>query len=382
MTFKDIDNDSALNDDVKGVVIDGIKNEAEVQTLRLAPNFFLFSVQADKELRAKRLLQNEVFSEKGKFEIADTRDELEDSRYGQQVKKCDYLSDIILLNNENIPKPNRKRKSELIDKIYWSYLTRIENYAQERATSLITPSVDELCMTMAYSFSKMSSCSKRKVGAVIVEHLVAKKNDKEEGTVEERNLAMPIVVSSGFNDVPLGSHKCLYHPDYQMCYRDFLQQKHAEHIHFCPSCGKEIRIEVECQCGKKHQKFVKVCPDCKKELDLKYTCECGEKVFDMFVPGGKDSPGKLLDMCRALHAEEVALLNLIKNNIATEGLVLYTTTQPCNLCANKIVNTGIKMVVFSEPYTIKESEEILLRGGVEIKRFQGIKSNAFFRLYR
>ena len=87
-------------------------------------------------------------------------------------------------------------------------------------------------------------------------------------------------------------------------------------------------------------------------------------------------------MCRALHAEEVALLNLIKNNIATEGLVLYTTTQPCNLCANKIVNTGIKMVVFSEPYTIKESEEILLRGGVEIKRFQGIKSNAFFRLYR
>jgi dCMP deaminase len=86
-------------------------------------------------------------------------------------------------------------------------------------------------------------------------------------------------------------------------------------------------------------------------------------------------------MCRALHAEEVALLNLVKNNIASSDLILYTTTQPYNLCANKIVNSGIKTVVYSEPYTTKESEEIFIKGGVKTKRFEGIKSSAFFKLY-
>jgi len=42
----------------EGLIIDGIKNEEEVRTLRLAPNFFLFSIQADKEIRCKRLTGN------------------------------------------------------------------------------------------------------------------------------------------------------------------------------------------------------------------------------------------------------------------------------------------------------------------------------------
>jgi dephospho-CoA kinase len=82
----------------EGLIIDGIKNEEEVRTLRLVPNFFLFSVHADKEKRCKRLTSNGRFANELDFEEADNRDQFEENKYGQQVKKCDYLSDIIILN--------------------------------------------------------------------------------------------------------------------------------------------------------------------------------------------------------------------------------------------------------------------------------------------
>lgn len=88
-------------------------------------------------------------------------------------------------------------------------------------------------------------------------------------------------------------------------------------------------------------------------------------------------------MCRALHAEENALLNLVKTGYKSKrDLTLYCTTQPCNLCANKIVASGIRNLVFDEPYLMKESMEILKNGGVNITRFEGIKSTAYFKLYQ
>ncbi len=88
-------------------------------------------------------------------------------------------------------------------------------------------------------------------------------------------------------------------------------------------------------------------------------------------------------MCRALHAEENALLNLMKNNNSQpDKFIFYVTTQPCNLCANKIVTAGIKKVIFDEPYLMKEAVDILNAGGVQTERFEGVKSSAFFKLYQ
>ena len=86
-------------------------------------------------------------------------------------------------------------------------------------------------------------------------------------------------------------------------------------------------------------------------------------------------------MCRSLHAEELAILSKT-GRYSNDNLVLYATTQPCNLCANKIVSAGIKKVVYAEPYTMKEAADTLKAGQVTLQRFQGIKSSAFFRLYR
>lgn len=346
---------------IKGIIIDGIKNESEIQALKFVPNFYLFSIHADKIIRSNRLSENKTFADFAAFEKSDKRDFFEDNANGQQVKRCDYLSDIILINNSFIS--DASKKSAIINKIS-RYFDAINE------TKKIKPSKEELCMVISYSTSKMSSCMNRKVGAIIThEHKVKNIYDadgKQDDIIdnyklkkEERHLEMPVIISSGYNDVPLGLHNCLHHPSYQGCYRDFLKKNHVEKFNYCPNCGKDIEDKI----------------------NKKYVCECGKNIFEEYIPGAKNTPGKLLDMCRALHAEEVALLNLIRNSIGIKELTLYTTTQPCNLCANKIVNVGIRKVIFSEPYTMKESEEILLAGGVEVKRFEGIKSDAFFRLY-
>ncbi|GAI24613.1 unnamed protein product, partial [marine sediment metagenome] len=67
--------DSESIEDDEGVIIDGIKNEGEVNTLRQFPNFYLFSVQASKELRAERSLKlSKRFTTMESFDDADKRD--------------------------------------------------------------------------------------------------------------------------------------------------------------------------------------------------------------------------------------------------------------------------------------------------------------------
>jgi dCMP deaminase len=102
-----------------------------------------------------------------------------------------------------------------------------------------------------------------------------------------------------------------------------------------------------------------------------------ENIYDTFIPGNKKSPGKLLDMCRSLHAEEMCLLRV--NTEVNKDMVLYVTTQPCPLCANKIVIKEVKEVVFTETYDLEESSKILK--GCKLRRFEGVKSSAFFKLY-
>lgn len=148
------------------VIIDGIKNSGEVEALRAFSNFFLFSVHAEKEIRRDRTIEDGIFKDKEEFNRADLRDQLGDDPKGQQVPRCDYLSDIIILNSKQIPKPNVERKERFVEDIYWYYVKPIEEYAFHRKITF-TPKVDELCMTMAYSVSRMSSCLKRKVGAII-----------------------------------------------------------------------------------------------------------------------------------------------------------------------------------------------------------------------
>lgn len=92
---------------------------------------------------------------------------------------------------------------------------------------------------------------------------------------------------------------------------------------------------------------------------------------------------KLLEKCRALHAEENAILNVARFGSATalKNATLYTTTYPCNLCANKIAQVGVKKVIYYEPYPVEEAKITLEKAGIVQEMFEGITFNAYFRVF-
>ena len=191
------------------------------------------------------------------------------------------------------------------------------------------------------------------------------------------------VIAAAHNEVPQGSEPCIRHKDYLWCARDVIQELVAQGLKHCPSCGQKIETAFACaQCGEEVDGFKKRCPSCGGDPGIVYMCKCGLDVFRDWLPGRQPHAGKLLDVCRALHAEENAILDLVSSGRgAPDEAVLYTTTFPCSLCAKKIVTVGIKNVVYAEPYPMDESRELFLQAGVEVRRFEGVKSTAYFRLY-
>ena len=59
--------------------------------------------------------------------------------------------------------------------------------------------------------------------------------------------------------------------------------------------------------------------------------------------------GTRLEYCMATHAEQNAIVQAARSGVSIEGSALYTTVQPCVLCAKVIINAGIKEVVFEIP---------------------------------
>lgn len=332
------------------IVIDGIKNSGEIEDLRKYSNFFLFAIDTYVEKRWDRV-KDKYGGHYFVFQADDERDHNENIDYGQQVDKCVYLSDVLINNDSDI-------KKELFDKID-SYLTRIQG------KSYVYPIPTESIMTQAYCESMKSHCVKRKVGAVIV---------GEDG--------IPMV--STYNDVPYPEEPC--ENKYGMCYRDKVKIDLIKKLKKCPSCGTDIQQDITCPKCKNiiHiNDLAPTCSQCKLDLDLDslFMCknkDCGIRIIKEFV-------GKRMEVCRALHAEERAIIQLGKLGMSLKpsDITLYTTTFPCPQCANKIVGLGIGKIVFVEPYPTKESKDLLedSLGKNNIDKFEGVKARAYFRIY-
>ncbi len=83
--------------------------------------------------------------------------------------------------------------------------------------------------------------------------------------------------------------------------------------------------------------------------------------------------------CTALHAEVRAILAARGRDL--RGTHLYSSTFPCFLCSEQILQAGIDHVVYVEPYPDPGSEQLLRQHGVAIRRFHGVKSLAFGRFF-
>lgn len=66
-----------------------------------------------------------------------------------------------------------------------------------------------------------------------------------------------------------------------------------------------------------------------------------------------------------LHAEANAISKVAKSGNSADGATLYVTASPCLECAKLIIQAGIKRVVYSDEYRLKDGIDLLRRAGIE-----------------
>lgn len=78
--------------------------------------------------------------------------------------------------------------------------------------------------------------------------------------------------------------------------------------------------------------------------------------------------GERTEICRAVHAEQNALVQAAKHGVAISGADIYTTVQPCVLCTKLIINAGIKRVFYVTPYPDQLAFEMATEAKLELVR--------------
>lgn len=76
--------------------------------------------------------------------------------------------------------------------------------------------------------------------------------------------------------------------------------------------------------------------------------------------------GQRHELCRALHAEQNAIIQAATLGQSIENASIYITHQPCVICAKMIINAGINRIVVKEGYPDELSKEILEEAGLKI----------------
>ena len=78
--------------------------------------------------------------------------------------------------------------------------------------------------------------------------------------------------------------------------------------------------------------------------------------------------GERQELCRAIHAEQNAIIQAALHGISIEGATLYCTHQPCILCAKMMINARVTKVVYQLSYPDWTALDFLRQAGIEVVR--------------
>ncbi len=80
--------------------------------------------------------------------------------------------------------------------------------------------------------------------------------------------------------------------------------------------------------------------------------------------------GERQEICRAVHAEQNAIVQAAKHGVAITGADLYVTHQPCVLCTKLLINVGIIRVFYRYPYPDQLALEMAKEAGLQLIHFE------------
>lgn len=79
--------------------------------------------------------------------------------------------------------------------------------------------------------------------------------------------------------------------------------------------------------------------------------------------------GQRHELCRGLHAEQNAVIQAAQHGVSIKGAAVYTTHQPCFICAKMIINAGLCRVVYAGGYPDELAMQAFAEAGLEVLSF-------------
>ncbi|MGI6359375.1 MAG: deoxycytidylate deaminase [Bacillota bacterium] len=80
--------------------------------------------------------------------------------------------------------------------------------------------------------------------------------------------------------------------------------------------------------------------------------------------------GQRHELCRALHAEQNAIIQAAVSGVSIAGGTLYANVFPCSLCAKMLINSRISRIVYAIDYPDELSRQLLAEAGIEVEQFK------------
>ncbi len=286
----------------KAFIIDSLKRPEEVETLRriYPQGFILIGIDSARYLRFKHLTKTLQISDNDAENLM-SRDENEATEsHGQRVSKSFHLADFFVrLTNS--------------DALRWDVRRMVELWF---GCPTHTPTFDEFAMFLAFSAALRSADLSRQVGAVVAV-------DKQ-------------VISTGANDSPRAGGG-LYWPDRDDS-GEFLDEARGRDYKRGGDSNREEQVRIINEIVNQAEEYNLDADSVRKLLEQ-------SRIRD------------LTEFGRVVHAEMEAILSCGRRGISTVGAEIYCTTFPCHNCAKHIIDSGLKRVVYIEPYAKSKALE-------------------------
>lgn len=93
--------------------------------------------------------------------------------------------------------------------------------------------------------------------------------------------------------------------------------------------------------------------------DLDHCLDIGCLREKMGIPSGERH-----ELCRAIHAEQNAIIQAARNGVSIIGATVYCTAQPCVICTKMLINAGVTKIIYREGYPDELSRQFLAEAKV------------------
>lgn len=345
--YKNVDRRKIMIPARRAFIIDSLKNNEEIDLLKKVYGniVVLVGVFAPDEIRSERLIHSGIPKEIVQNIIS--RDQNEVATFGQKTRKI-FVNSYFFICNDQTEKEIRSSISRYLELIF--------------DVGIRTPRRAEAVMYEAAASASKSACMSRQVGASIV---------SSEGEL----------ISVGWNDVPKFGGG-LYDEDDGAVWDDD-EKKVFDKDNRCWKWKTKI-----CHNETRRNSIIDNIIDQIKRSKIIKKNTTENQIREIISGNGVDS---LTEFSRSIHAEMAAILAVAREGRhSLVGSTMYVNTYPCHNCARHIVASGIRHVVYIQPY--KKSlaldlhgdaitENPFTKGKVLFRQYEGVAPSMFLSVF-